>query len=362
MRNDFSVHVNDLSREEWDGFVAAHEGGHLLQSWGWGDFKAQFGWQPLRVGLAQSGRLVAVVQALLRRLPVGKIAYAPKGPVLDRQDDSTAERLLSATHRALRQAGAILLKVEPDWPETGETSAWLQKRGFHQSAQTIQPRHTILVELGRSEEAILDGMKSKWRYNARLAERKGVQVREGGGADLERFYSLMQLTEERDEFAVHSREYYEQVWREFAPRGQARLLLAEHEGQTLAGIMVFAFGRGAWYMYGASANEKRHLMPNHLLQWEAMRWGKRQGCQSYDLWGIPDLDIETLETAVQAEKTPAPPPALWGVYKFKRGFGGQPVRYVGAWDYVYRPLLYRLLAWMWQRRRGAARGDTGTGD
>jgi peptidoglycan pentaglycine glycine transferase (the first glycine) len=203
-------------------------------------------------------------------------------------------------------------------------------------------------------------MKPKWRYNTRLAERKGVQVREGNVADLERFYGLMQLTEERDEFAVHSREYYEQVWGEFAPRGQARLLLAEHEGQLLAGIMVFSFGGKAWYMYGASANEKRQLMPNHLLQWEAIRWAKKQGCQSYDLWGIPDLDIEVLETAAQDDKTPAtPPPALWGVYKFKRGFGGRPVRYVGAWDYAYYPLLYRALIWMWQRRREGAHGQAG---
>ena len=279
--------------------------------------------------------------------------------MLDRQDDLVAGKLLSATHRALCRAGAILLKVEPDWPESDGAGDWLQNQGFCPSAQTIQPRRTILVDLGKSEEEILDGMKPKWRYNTRLAERKGVQIREGGLADLERFYGLMQLTEERDEFAVHSREYYEQVWREFAPRGQVRLLLAEHERQTLAGIMVFVFGRQSWYMYGASSNEKRHLMPNHLLQWEAMRWAKKQGCQSYDLWGIPDLDIEALETAVQEETIPTPPPALWGVYKFKRGFGGHPVRYVGAWDYVYRPLLYRLLTWMWQRRRETAHRETG---
>jgi peptidoglycan pentaglycine glycine transferase (the first glycine) len=360
MENEFSVHINSLAREAWDGFVVSQPGGHLLQSWGWGDFKARFGWQPLRIALSQNGHLVAAMQALLRRLPVGKMAYAPKGPVLGRQDDPIAEKLLQAAHRALRQSGAIFLKIEPDWPDTPEAQTWVQRRGFHQSAQTIQPRHTILVDLDRSEEAILEGMKPKWRYNTRLAERKGVRVREGNAADLDSFYGLMQLTEERDEFAVHSREYYEQVWQEFAPRAQAGLMLAEHEGQILAGLMAFAFGRKAWYMYGASANEKRHLMPNHLLQWEAMRWAKSQGCQSYDLWGIPDLDVATLEAAVQEDKTPtAPPPALWGVYKFKRGFGGQPVQYVGAWDYVYRPLLYSLLTWMWQRRRETAHDKAG---
>jgi peptidoglycan pentaglycine glycine transferase (the first glycine) len=108
----------------------------------------------------------------------------------------------------------------------------------------------------------------------------------------------------------------------------ARLFLAEHEGQVLAGLLLFHFGDKVWYMYGASSNDKRHLMPNHLLQWEAIRWAKAQGCGLYDMWGAPDaLD----------ENDP-----LWGVYRFKAGLGGRFAPHVGAYDYPVSPLLYRL--------------------
>jgi lipid II:glycine glycyltransferase (peptidoglycan interpeptide bridge formation enzyme) len=187
-------------------------------------------------------------------------------------------------------------------------------------------------------------MKSKTRYNIRLAGRKGVAVREGTAEDLPGFCCLMQITGQRDGFGIHSKSYYETAYQLFVPQGLAKLFLATYEDRVLAGIMAFAFGQRAWYMYGASSDEHRDLMPNYLLQWEAIQWAKERGCLTYDLWGVPDEEEEVLEKEFLERSD-----GLWGVYRFKRGFGGQVVHYLGAYDYVYSPLLYRLysrlMAW-----------------
>jgi len=326
----------------WDEFVEASPHGHLLQSWAWGEFKGRFGWRPLRLAVSEGGRLVGVGQALVRRLPYRNLAYVPRGPVFD-PEGPAGDVLLQALHEAARRSGAMALKVEPPWPDGPDAGGWWRARRFVPTAQTIQPRRTIVVDLRPEEEAILAQMKPKWRYNVRLAARKDVTVRQGTAADLPAFYALLQETGRRDGFAVHSPAYYEAAYSLFSPSGRVAFLLAEYQGQVLGGLMAFAFGQQAIYMYGASSNRERQRMPNHLLQWEAMRWAKARGCTGYDLWGIPDLAPDS------------PSAALGGVERFKAGFGGQAVRYAGAFDYVYSPLVYHAFNWVWRRRRATAR-------
>jgi lipid II:glycine glycyltransferase (peptidoglycan interpeptide bridge formation enzyme) len=139
---------------------------------------------------------------------------------------------------------------------------------------------------------------------------------------------LLETTSERDEFGIHTLDYYLHVWNLFVPRKQGRLFLAEHDGQLLAGIFVGLFAQQAIYLYGASSNEHRHLMPNHLLQWEAIRWAKREGAKLYDFWGIPDTEAEE--------------EAMAGVYRFKRGWGGRVVQFMGCYEYTYRPMAMKL--------------------
>ena len=165
--------------------------------------------------------------------------------------------------------------------------------------------------------------------------------------DLKTFYRLMQRTGERDSFGIHSLEYYQQAFNTFHPLDQCALFQADFEGRSLAGLMVFKRGNRAWYFYGASGDELRELMPTYLLQWEAMRWARQRGCLSYDLWGIPDAPEEQLEAEFLKRSS-----GLWGVYRFKRGFGGQVVRYAGPWDRVYQPALYRVYRWWSSRRTG----------
>jgi lipid II:glycine glycyltransferase (peptidoglycan interpeptide bridge formation enzyme) len=207
--------------------------------------------------------------------------------------------------------------------------------GYRISAHSIQPPRTIIVHLDGSEDEILARMKSKTRYNIRLAVKKDVEVHHSADVDL--LYSLMDDTSDRAEFGIHTRAYYQDAYRIFSKVDKCRIFLAEYDGTVLAGIMVFIHGRRSWYFYGGSSNQHREKMPTYLVQWEAMRWAKSQGCEEYDLWGVPDEDLDKLEEDFTKRGD-----GLWGVYRFKRGFGGDLKRSKGPWDRIYMPGLYFL--------------------
>ncbi|MFQ6101069.1 MAG: lipid II:glycine glycyltransferase FemX [Anaerolineae bacterium] len=339
---------------DWDRFVVGHPDAHVLQTSAWGALKARFGWTGERVGLARDGGLVAGAQVLYRRLPAGMgcLAYVPKGPLVDWCDEEQMRVLLAALDRAARSQGAIALTIEPDLPDEHPHRERLRGLGFRPDPfSSIQPCRTLVVDISPDEDTILAAMKPKTRYNVRLAARKGVTVRKASEADLPAFHALMAATAARDRFGVHSPIYYEAAYRLFVPRGWARLLLAQVEGEPVAALVVFALPPRAWYFYGASSNAHREKMPTYLLQWEAMRWAKSLGCTTYDLWGVPDEDEQKLEAEFTQRRD-----GLWGVYRFKRGFGGRLVRSVGAWDRVYAPLRYWMLGIgysirnVWRRR------------
>jgi lipid II:glycine glycyltransferase (peptidoglycan interpeptide bridge formation enzyme) len=230
--------------------------------------------------------------------------------------------------------------------------------GFRPSGR-LQPARTIVLDLDRTEDDLLKAMKPKTRYNLRLAGRRGVEVRYAQSeGDLQAFYSLLQVTGERDDFGIHTYPYYEHLWRTFGPGESTSVLvlLAEHPDAEerakgpIAGLLALRFGRETIYMYGASDNRGREHMPNYLLQWEAIRWARQHGCSVYDFWGIPDTPPTEEETdegsAINARS------GLRGVYWFKKGFGGREIEYPGAYDYVYNSLLYRI----WMRWRGSNLG------
>jgi lipid II:glycine glycyltransferase (peptidoglycan interpeptide bridge formation enzyme) len=185
-------------------------------------------------------------------------------------------------------------------------------------------------------------MKQKTRYNIRLAEKKGVTVRPW--QDLSAFHQMMRATGERDGFGVHSYEYYKRAYELMHPQQMCEILVAEYAGKPLAALFAARNGNRAYYLYGASTDEERNRMPTYLLQWEAVKWAKAHGCEEYDLWGVPDEDEAALEA--NFEKRHA---GLWGVYRFKRGFGGELKRATQAVDRVYNPLLY----WAYLRFIGA---------
>ena len=340
----------------WDRAVLALARPHILQSWAWGETKAQTGWTARRLLWRDAERPVAaasiLVRRLARRLPIA-IAYAPKGPLTDWSDAALAEEVIATLEATARASHALFAKIDPDVRADTDVGrrvvAMLERRGWRPTEEQIQFRNTMVSDLVAGEEVLLAAMKPKWRYNIRLAERRGVTVRDGTPGDLPAFYAMYQDTGQRDGFLVRPYGYYRHVWEPFLAGGLAHLLLADVEGRPVAGLMLFVYGPTAWYFYGASTAQARELMPNHALQWAALRWARGAGCTRYDWWGAPDrLD----------ESDP-----MWGVYRFKAGFGGEFVPGIGAWDYpvgaarywVYTRAMPRLLALA--RRRHTSQGS-----
>jgi peptidoglycan pentaglycine glycine transferase (the first glycine) len=261
-------------------------------------------------------------------------------------------QVLAQLEKVARRERAILIKIDPDvvkaWGEAQERPSplgsqfirELRTRGWLFSNEQIQFRNTVELYLEPSEAELLAQMKQKTRYNIRYAGRKGITVRPGSPADFETILQMYRATAARDGFTIRPPDYYRDAWNSFYQAGMAQPLLAEYEGEPVAAVILVKFGDKTIYMYGASTEKERQRMPNYLLQWEAIRWAKEQGCRTYDFWGAPDEFIES--------------DPLWGVWRFKAGFSGDVVHHIGAWDYPVRPLLYRLytqllpryLAWL----------------
>ena len=263
--------------------------------------------------------------------------------------------------------GAIFLKIDPDvvlgtgipeqsltFPDIGGNEpknnagqammSELKQRGWLFSADQVQFRNTVLIDLSPSEDELLARMKQKTRYNVRLAGKKGVTVRIGNEGDLLLLYKMYAETSLRDGFVIREEGYYQTVWQTFMQSStenrqskienrksilpHAEPLIAEVDGEPVAAIFVFYFTNRAYYIYGMSSEAHRDKMPNYLLQWEAMRRAKAAGCDTYDLWGAPDVFDES--------------DSMWGVFRFKEGLGGQVVRTLGAWDYTPKPFWYKM--------------------
>jgi peptidoglycan pentaglycine glycine transferase (the first glycine) len=322
----------EISCPEWNEFLAGQPNAHILQSGEWGDLKSSFGWDAVRLTEDGFG-----AQILFRRLPLGlTFAYIPKGPV-GNSVNKADKRFWAEVDKLCKKKHAVFLKLE----QAGWEAALpfpRQPSGFLSSPQHIQPRSTLVVDLQGSEEDVFNRMKPKTRYNIRLAGRKDIVVHPSD--DIDNFYRVMGLTSQREEFHVHSLEYYRRAYELFYPKGMCELFVADFQGQTLAAVMVFAFGSSAYYFYGASADVERNRKPTYPLQWEVIRWALRKGCTEYDMWGIPDEAANVEEDEAEARED-----GLWGVYRFKRGFGGSIMRALRTLDRVYNPMLYKLYLW-----------------
>ena len=316
-----------LSLTDWNHFLAQHPNAHLLQTGEWGELKSVFGWKPVRIVSGDIG-----VQILFRKLPLGfTVAYIPKAVI---SNQSSSDQFWKEIDSVCRKHHAVFLKLEPDsWDN--QFIILHAKRSFIISKHNIQPPRTIIIDIRDTEEEILARMKPKTRYNTRLAKKKGVTVR--AWDDIDSFHRMMLVTGGRDGFGIHSLEYYKRAYELLHPKGLGEILVAEYEGKPLAALFVARNGHRAYYLYGASTDEERNRMPTYLLQWEAMKWAKARGCEEYDLWGVPDEDEATLEANFETRHD-----GLWGVYRFKRGFGGalRVKRAAQAMDRVYNPLLY----------------------
>jgi len=218
---------------------------------------------------------------------------------------------------------------------------WLaayHRLGFRSNPISIHGRRSWVLDIRPDASKLLADFKMTWRQNVRAAERKGVVIREASSdADIDTYYDLLTLTSERDAFFIHGKDYHKEILRHFASRGDAVLYLAEHEGEAIAAKMLIRFGDWCWDMFGASSNQKRNLKPTYLLQYRCIQWAQAQGCSYFDFRTIP----EVLE----------PGEEMWGVYEYKKGFGGFSRMNMPTQDYVYRPLIYGAWRKMVEFRR-----------
>lgn len=287
-------------------------------------------------------------------------------------NEDECDQVLKDLQLFAKKQGAIFIKLDPDVligtgipqhedareDKNGQTViSALKGNGWLFSSDQIQFRNTVYIDVSGSEEEMLARMKQKTRYNVRLAEKKGVNVRVGTLADLPLLFKMYAETSLRDGFTIRNEGYYQEVWEAFMKRSEvipepsAEPLIAEVDGKPIAAIIVFFFAGRAYYLYGMSFEAHREKMPNYLLQWEAMRRAKVRGCSVYDLWGAPDQFNEG--------------DSMWGVFRFKEGLGGQVIRTLGAWDYpasriwykTYTQVIPRVLDAM--RARGKAQTQHG---
>lgn len=329
-----------LTEEEkviFNSFICTHPKGHALQLWEWGDIKGRTGWKPWRLLLeTENGEVIAAATILERKLPLigTPIFYCPRGPVVDMNDKEKLTAVLNAIKELAKKRKAILLKIDPDIPSSDQTlytlltAAGFNKMDKGKNFEGVQPKFVFRLDISPEEETLLANMNQKTRYNIRLAVKKGVVIRVGTRDDLMEFYRVLKETTERDNFLVRSYSYFEDLYDTLVPSGFGQLFIAEFEGKIIAGTMAFITGDKAWYIYGASSNSYRNVMPNYLIQWEMIRWAKANGCSMYDFRGVSG-DV--------SEENP-----LYGLYKFKKGFNGEFTEFIGEWDYVYRPFLYHF--------------------
>ncbi|MFN8411492.1 MAG: peptidoglycan bridge formation glycyltransferase FemA/FemB family protein [Anaerolineales bacterium] len=350
----------------WNSIISKLPNLHFLQSYEWGQVKAKYGWVPYYAvwtesdfqilqnteALAFHDHLSPVAAALIlkrtisfRGLIKASVLYVPKGPLLDWTNESLRERVLNDLQSFAKEQNAIFIKIDPD-VELGRgvpasegdvidnngqaVMAELKRKGWVYASDQIQFRNTVLIDVSATEEEMLARMKPKTRYNTRLAEKKSVTVRKGSVDDLPALYKMYAETSVRDGFVIRDEEYYLTVWKLFMQSAQPTVipLIAEVDGEAVAAIFLFMFGKRAYYVYGMSRNAHREKMPTYLLQWEAMKIAKANGCDVYDLWGAPEVFDES--------------DSMWGVYRFKEGLGGEVVRTLGAYNFAPNRILYML--------------------
>ncbi len=329
--------IKEDEKEKFNAFLDTHPKGHVLQTWQWGELKASTGWRPYRIVAEENGQIIAAISVLERPLPkgLGSIFYAPRGPVATPSEPAVLEALLAKIKELAKAKKAVFLKIDPGIP-FGDV-AWqqaLNKHGFKlidkgEGFEGVQPRYVFRLDIHADLDTLLANCHQKTRYNIRLAEKKGVSIiHEAGREYLPVFYEILQETAKRDKFLVRSYAYYEKFFDELAPAGLTKLFIAMWQGVPIAGTLALKQGEKAWYLYGASSNAHRNVMPNYLIQWEMIKWAKENGCTMYDFRGVPG-DV--------AEDHP-----LYGLVKFKKGFNGDYVRFIGEYNLVYRPLFYHV--------------------
>ncbi len=338
---EITNHYQDKS--VWNKFITAHSRpASFLQSWEWGEFNQQvLGHTVQRWAVIDNDKLQAVLTLIKKPLPLGKFFwYCPRGPVCSTDYLSRLDKFFPQLLSQLKNqlGSAVFLRLCPPITEQASTLKSLKKAGW-QAPKILthlqEPAQTLVLDLTKNSDELLAAMHHKTRYNIRLAAKKGVQVytvNQPTHNEIKIFNQLLQTTGRRNKIKIHPANYYRQLIEYFSQAGQdvkIRLYQAKYQDQVLASALMVYFGHTATYLHGASGNQYRQLMPNHLLQWQMIQDAQQAGYQLYDFWGISQTN-----------------PQWSGISRFKQGFGGQVISFLGAWDYVLNPSYYQLFSFL----------------
>lgn len=325
--------ITEKTLPEYEAFVQSHPKGNFAQSYLWGKQKPMWQWDAIAVR-GEDGAIRGSLAVMTRKVPgIGRtLMYGCRGPVCDLDDRETFSQLLDGAKALAKKYKSYVIKIDPDVPSSNTAfSSMLQSFGFRakeggKNFEAIQPRYVFRLNVeGKTEEKLLANFHQKWRYNIRLAERKGVTVRICGKEMVPAFSDLMLTTGVRDGFVTRKPEYFAAMLDNLGEH--ARLYMAFDPNDTpIAGTLAIHYGDKVWYLYGASSNEHRNLMPNYLLQWRMIQWAVETNCRIYDFRGVSG-DV--------SEDNP-----LYGLFRFKQGFGGDFTEFVGEMDLVLSPVIY----------------------
>lgn len=327
--------VTEEQIREYTDFAVAHERSHTLQSYEWGLVKSNWVNEYVLVR-DDAGKIKASMSILLRKTPLFRLyyMYAPRGPICDLHDKESLKALIEGAAEIAKKYNGIALKIDTDAPASDtEYAQNMKELGFklrndYTNLEGVQARFVFRIDIkDKTPEQVMANFHRTTRYNVKLAERRGVEIKVGGREDIPVFYKLMVETGKRDGFVVRNIDYFYKIYDCLGPKYQ-RLFLAYYNGVPLAGSIGTLYGSKCLYLYGGSTDQYRQLKAPALIQWAMIRWAIENKCRYYDLMGVPGN--------IEDESNP-----LYGLYKFKRGFGGDLWEFVGEFDMVYKPF------WNW---------------
>ena len=327
---------NKEKLKEYTTFLEEHDRCNFQQSVEWGNVKES--WKKYVVlSKTEDGTIQGAQMIWVRNIPIfGNMMYAPRGPICDIHNEDVLEDLTNGANELAKQNKAFVYRCEPEVEKGDESYREIMlKLGYEikddskDFKEEIQPRCVFKLDIkGKTKDQLFEKFHTKTRYNIRLATKKGVQIKEGTREDLEPFHKIMIETGKRDGFVTRSLEYFQKMWDELVPTGHMKLLMAYTEdGTPIAGIIPIIYGRKVWYLYGASSNQYRNIMPNYLLQWTMIQEAVDRKADVYDFRGVP------------SNTDPEHPN---GLYRFKKGFNADYIEFIGEVFIPYRPAVYNM--------------------
>ena len=327
--------VTKETEQEYTEFLESHERCNFQQSLEWGKVKTN--WiKEVVLAEDENHKIIGSICVWIRKMPIfGNMMYSSRGPVCDIHDKKVLEQLTDGIKELGKKYNAFVLRIEPDikkddqeFRKIVEEIGYKIKDDAKDFKDEIQPRFVFRLDIkGKTEDEVLAGCHQKTRYNIRLAKRKGVVVKEGTREDLKDFHKIMIETGSRDGFIIRSLDYFEKMYDELAPK-HMKLLMAYYEDKPISGIIPIMYGNKTWYLYGASSNQHRNLMPNYLLQWEMIRQAIQNKCDIYDFREVSGVVDDTHPQ--------------YGLYRFKKGFGAEFTEFIGEVYWPFKPLTYKL--------------------